>query len=72
MLEIYDQIRQPKGNHVLELSRSNGLLVQFNAPGFEDLSADRLVDLGKQSERRWAWAWTPTADEDLEKALSML
>ncbi|TFK36172.1 salicylate hydroxylase [Crucibulum laeve] len=47
LLEVYNSVRQPIGNYVLEISRIQGMHCQFNAPGFEDVREGDEVELMK-------------------------
>ncbi|KDQ57982.1 hypothetical protein JAAARDRAFT_177120 [Jaapia argillacea MUCL 33604] len=81
-LEIYDTVRVPIANRVLEGSRSNGMMYEFNSPGyFQDevrskegagWDMEKLKEMGEEFERRWMWAWTTTAEGDKQRALEML
>ncbi|THU98831.1 FAD/NAD(P)-binding domain-containing protein [Dendrothele bispora CBS 962.96] len=75
-LKIYDDIRRPFANRVLQNSRQQGLFYQFNMPGFRDLvgdtSPEHLATLGDILTRRWAFAWNETVENDRNKAISML
>lgn len=78
-LQIYDQIRQPKGNYVLNSSRANGLIYELNGAGTEDIGPhddsvpkEKLEGLGKEASMHWDWAWSTSAEEDRKKALAML
>lgn len=79
MTEIYSNIRQPIGNHVLNASRNQGLMCELNAPGFESiLEGDSAVPVGKLDNmaaaiaREWDWNWLSTVEEDRKRALAML
>jgi len=79
VLNVYDQIRRPRAQNVAELSRTNGLLYEFNAPGYEyiqsqdsNVSPDKLDQLGREAREHWEWAWSTSADGDIDTALSML
>jgi len=76
LLRIYDDIRRPFANRVLQNSRQQGLFYQFNMPGFRDLvgetSPEHLATLGDILTKRWAFAWNETAENDHQKAISML
>ncbi|KDR82014.1 hypothetical protein GALMADRAFT_221903 [Galerina marginata CBS 339.88] len=75
--KIYDATRQPFGNFAVAASRNQGLLYEFNAPGFKDIkegdtvSDDKLVELGKFIEKGYEWTYQ-FANDDLQRALSML
>ncbi|KAG7442159.1 FAD/NAD(P)-binding domain-containing protein [Guyanagaster necrorhizus] len=76
VLAAYSKIRQPYGNHILTSAKTEGLLYEFNAPGFEDIrdGDDRLKprqmeDMMEKVKEGWAWSWS-TLDLDQEaKAL---
>ncbi|KDQ56872.1 hypothetical protein JAAARDRAFT_36352 [Jaapia argillacea MUCL 33604] len=81
-LEIYNTVRLPMANRILEGSRSNGMMYEFNSPGYsqdelhskEEIGWDmgKLKQLGEEFESRWMWAWTTTAEGDKQEALKML
>ncbi|KAF8152293.1 hypothetical protein B0H34DRAFT_663942, partial [Crassisporium funariophilum] len=78
--EVYNAIRQPFGNLVQNASRTHGLLYEFNASHFEDVKEegdvsvrpDRLRELGELITSEWEYAWSTSAEGDLQKALAML
>lgn len=76
--KIYNDIRRPAGNEVLERSRQFGLLYELDGPGFEDiqegdteLPLQKLVKVFDQVEEDWRWA-AGSAEHDKERALAML
>jgi len=76
---VYNAIRQPFANFVQRVSRAQGLLYEFNAPGFEDVqvndksvTAERLSMLGDLIVGNWEYAWSTTAEGNLKKALEDL
>ncbi|XP_006457113.1 hypothetical protein AGABI2DRAFT_212377 [Agaricus bisporus var. bisporus H97] len=66
ILEAYNKLRQPKGNFVLDTSRSQGFRFELNTAEFEDLQANeavnesRLSNLAKEINGGWAWMSTST------------
>ncbi|KJA14751.1 hypothetical protein HYPSUDRAFT_92215 [Hypholoma sublateritium FD-334 SS-4] len=77
--EIYNSIRRPVGNHVLQEARNVGRLTQLVAPGFEDVvegdadvPLEKLHDLFDEMDRRWEWVWKESAEDDRRKAVEML
>jgi hypothetical protein len=75
---IYNDIRCPAGNKVLEASRESGLFCELVAPGFEDvvegdttLPLNKLVKLFDDVEEGWRWA-TESAESVREQAVMML
>lgn len=66
ILESYNKLRQPKGNFVLDTSRSQGFRFELNTAEFEDLQANeavnesRLSNLAKEINGGWAWMSTST------------
>ncbi|KAF8803473.1 salicylate hydroxylase [Phlegmacium glaucopus] len=75
---IYNDIRCPAGNKVLEGSRESGLFSELVAPGFEDvvegdttLPLRKLVKLFDELEEGWRWS-TESAESVREQALMML
>ena len=66
-LRIYDSIRRPLGNGVVERSRMTGFMYEFNSPGYEDsenLTEDDLRHLGDQIYNQWCWQWETLPDDD--------
>ena len=59
-------------------SRDQGILYEFNAPGFEDIQegdpigAEQLSDLGRSIEKGYELPWKYSAIDDLHRALDML
>ncbi|KAF5337613.1 hypothetical protein D9758_014926 [Tetrapyrgos nigripes] len=76
LLKIYDDIRRPFTNRVLQNSRQQGLFYQFNMPGFRELvgntTPEHLATLGDILTKRWSFAWNETAENDHQTAMSML
>ncbi|KZP18795.1 FAD/NAD(P)-binding domain-containing protein [Athelia psychrophila] len=79
VLQIYDEVRPPKASNVRHLSRTNGLIYEFNGAGFEhiglhdeNVSSEVLTQIGKEAEGHWEWAWKNSAEEDRERAVLML
>ncbi|KAF9471974.1 salicylate hydroxylase [Pholiota conissans] len=77
--EIYDRIRCPEGNRVLEASRISGLVSQLVAPGFEEVgegdegvSDEMLQDLIEELSRQWSWTWKESAEDDRRRAMAFL
>ncbi|KAK0187107.1 FAD/NAD(P)-binding domain-containing protein [Armillaria mellea] len=77
VLAAYNKIRQPYGNYILTTAKSEGLLYEFNAPGFEYIrdGGDRLKpremeDMMEKVKEGWAWAWS-TLDLDQEEAKAL-
>ena len=77
-MQIYDQIRRPFANRVLELSRSVGLLFELNGAGHDGVKPQSVVpkkvlqEMGESCRAKWEWAWSTSIDEDLERAVAML
>ena len=78
-MEIYDAIRRPIGNGVIEKSRVTGRLVQLSAPGLEDIaegdekvSIDRLRGIVEEHMKSFEWVWKEPIKDDRERALVML
>jgi salicylate hydroxylase len=61
VIEIYSKLRQPRGNFVLNASRSQGFRFEFNTAEFEDLQENeavqesRLSNLAKEIDGGWDW-----------------
>lgn len=77
--EIYNSIRRPVGNRVLQEARNVGRLTQLVAPGFENvMEGDASVPLEKlhslfdEMDRKWEWVWKESAEDDRQKAVEML
>ena len=75
---IYNDIRCPAGNKVLEASRESGLYCELVAPGFENvvegdstLPLSKLVRLFDEVEESWRWA-SESAEKVRERAVRML
>jgi len=85
-LEVYQSIRLPFANSIVERSRETGFIYEFNSPGLEWEDDDGNEDdnmqcrgSDKQAEKitkavydRWAWQWQQTPDVDWVKAETML
>ena len=77
LTEIYTTIRQPVANFVQKSSRDQGLIYQFNGPGFEDVqegdevSPDKLAKLLHMIEKGWEWV-SISPMGDITKALAMV
>ncbi|KAJ3512784.1 hypothetical protein NLJ89_g3328 [Agrocybe chaxingu] len=74
ILETYNAIRQPFGNFVARETKRAGLLYDFtDEAGFEGLkegdevSSERLAELGEEINEKWAWTWRASALDDLKK-----
>ena len=75
---IYNDIRRPAGNKVLEASRTSGLFCELVAPGFENvvegdntLPLSKLVKLFDEVEESWSWA-SESAERVREQAVMLL
>ena len=75
VLQIYDSIRRPFANHVVERSRSTGLLYEFDGlPDDVDETLARAgsdIELGKISReiyKRWEIQWTSLPDIEWKEA----
>ena len=75
---IYNDIRCPAGNKVLEGSRKSGLYCELVAPGFENvvegdsmLPLSKLVKLFDEVEESWRWS-SESAENVREQAVNML
>ena len=76
--KIYNDIRCPTGNQVLEQSLKCGLRCELDVRGFEDIKEgdtdvplEKLVELFNEVEKDWRWA-AESAEHDKEQALAML
>ncbi|TFK35840.1 salicylate hydroxylase [Crucibulum laeve] len=77
--EIYNTVRQPVGNFVQDASRKEGLLYQFNAPGFEDIQEgdssvplSRLLEMAEAASKGWEWVWSTSPEPDRLKAKELV
>ena len=77
--EIYDKVRRPFGNAILEKSRLTGRIGQFLSPGLEDIvegddkvPSERLRAIIQEYIDSLEWVWKESAETDKERALSML
>ncbi|TFK47691.1 FAD/NAD(P)-binding domain-containing protein [Heliocybe sulcata] len=83
-LRIYEEIRRPFSQGVLEDSRKGGLMYEFNWPGFTDrdiirrsgtgedpVDKEALSGLGKSLEELHTWVWSTTVDADRAHAVDM-
>jgi salicylate hydroxylase len=77
--EIYNTVRHPMGNRVLEASRKAGQLSELVAPGFEEVMEgetgvplEKLVELLKVLCKDWEWVWKESAEDDRKRALELL
>ncbi|TFK51404.1 salicylate hydroxylase [Heliocybe sulcata] len=84
-LEIYDRIRRPLANAVLEGSRRAGFLFDFNLPGLreDDImqkgadgtlrpSMEVLRQVGQTMDTIQEWIWKRAVQKDRECAITML
>lgn len=78
MIEVYNTIRQPMGNFVLNNSRRQGFRFELNAAGFEDIQENepvqmnRMVGLAEEIIRGWRWVWTTSVLEDQKRAMALI
>ncbi|KZP08336.1 FAD/NAD(P)-binding domain-containing protein [Athelia psychrophila] len=80
VLQIYDEVRRPKASTVWHRSRTSGLIYELGGAGCEHLgmhddnvSSEMLAKrVGKAAEENCEWAWKTSAEEDRERAVSML
>ena len=82
-LQAYDAVRRPFTQGALQRSRTQGLLYQLNAPGWEDLTAEdstagrfpreKLDDIGRAIEASMKWqADGAEIGEERDKAIRLL
>lgn len=75
-LDIFDRIRRPLAQEVVEKSRLNGQRFSFHNLNFDDLSphglADDLRALSEGFTKMWEWTWTTSVDTSVQEALAML
>ncbi len=66
-LEVYDQIRRPFANSIVDGSRLSGIMYEFNSVHGENYEV-----LGPAIERQWDWVRSPDPVQQLDEALSCL
>ncbi|EPQ52859.1 FAD/NAD P-binding domain-containing protein [Gloeophyllum trabeum ATCC 11539] len=84
-LKIYDSIRRPFSQSVLQSSKDVGLMYEFSWPGFTDedimrkaadgsmhLDIEALHRLGELAAEVQAWSWRSTIEDDRKQAIEML
>jgi len=78
-LKIYDMVRRPFGNGVVELSRATGFLYEFNGlpehidgEKIRNGSIEELEKLGAASYENWKIQWIDLPDVQLHAAEDML
>lgn len=74
-LQAFNSVRQPYGNKIQRRAREQGLLSEFDAPGFEDITAkgqdltlEQISFLRDTFTRNWTWT-EDDIEEDLIKAI---
>lgn len=71
-LKIYDGVRRPFANNVVERSRTAGFIYEFNQPGLggeeEAYSTSSLKAMGEEVYRQWSWHWLSMPEEDWARA----
>ncbi|KJA16000.1 hypothetical protein HYPSUDRAFT_193707 [Hypholoma sublateritium FD-334 SS-4] len=77
--EVYNSVRQPRGNSVLAASIRTGRLYEFLAPGFEhvqegdtNIPFENLHEIAELVSKELEWTWKESAEADVAKALEML
>jgi hypothetical protein len=76
--KVYDAIRRPAANRVIELSRLAGRLCGINTADFADaieggpVEVGRLRNLVNTISVNWEWSWKDSAEDDKRRALDML
>ncbi|KAF9477282.1 FAD/NAD(P)-binding domain-containing protein [Pholiota conissans] len=77
--EIYDQIRRPAGNRVLDASVAFGDLFELTFPGLDDFKEgdtdfdiNTLYRIGKAADEGWEWTWKESIERDKRRALELL
>ncbi|KAL0565839.1 hypothetical protein V5O48_016176 [Marasmius crinis-equi] len=74
-LRIYDEIRRPLAQGVMERTRMNGRYYSLELDGLDvdelppQQQREFLQRMGKKFVKNWEWAWTTTADDALSEAL---
>ena len=81
-LRVYDAVRRPFAQDVQARSRTNGLMYQLNALGWENCTAEqsaqggfpleRLVEIGREIENQLSWILTGSMLQERERAVKML
>lgn len=78
MIEVYNTVRQPMGNYVLNSSRRQGFYYEFSSPGMEDVQEHDSIPtarLAKHVEdimRGFNWVWKTSMDDDMRRAMGLL
>ncbi|KJA15321.1 hypothetical protein HYPSUDRAFT_80542 [Hypholoma sublateritium FD-334 SS-4] len=77
--EIYDDIRRPEGNRVLQASIEFGRLLDLVFPdlegykeGDDNVPVDILEALGRKASKDWEWIWKDSVEGDRRRALQMM
>ncbi|KAF8964497.1 salicylate hydroxylase [Flammula alnicola] len=77
--EVYNAVRSPEGNRVLQGSILSGRLADLVSPGFEnvkegdtDVPLEKLQELAGLMGKEWDWVWKSSAEGDRKRALEML
>lgn len=77
--QVYDEIRTPEGNRVLNDSIACGEIAQLRGPGSEAIHPgddtvprEKLKELFKGFSKYLEWLWRHDADEGKDQALPML
>ena len=79
VLKIYDAIRRPYANHIVDRSYTLGRLAEFiGVPDFIDVararegSKEELQLIGQEIRKKWEIHWASVPDDDWKQAERML
>ncbi|CCL98471.1 uncharacterized protein FIBRA_00469 [Fibroporia radiculosa] len=82
VLKVYDEIRRPFSQEIVEKSRGNGLKYDLRSPGLEWMTEEKSVtspltpaqleELGDSIEDAFTWVKTTSVMDDLDKGIKRL
>lgn len=67
-LAVYDKIRRPRTQRIVQYSRDNGSLYGMRFPGV----LDDIEKIAAELEKRQRWIWDVDLDAHLQEALRLL
>ncbi|KAF5318625.1 hypothetical protein D9619_010713 [Psilocybe cf. subviscida] len=76
--QVYNRIRQPWGNFVVEATRLQGRLYEFSNTTFEsvkegdEVAPETLKELGNKIRDGWGWTWKNSSSVPLREGLAKL
>lgn len=81
ILQVYDQVRRPVSQKVLQLSYDQGLMMCFQSTKMKDfsvqdsqtdkISPDVLKELSRDLNGALEWAWTTSPADDRDRAVEL-